>query len=229
MVVLLVAMSALAQTPTPTPVPLPTNTTMIITLLAVLSGYLAQAINTGSLFGVITVPKPWLPYLTLFGLALAAFVTSMSSGGTLFASIVAALMSLTGTSVGVTVHQHLTANRDDVAKAASKVLGVFLLLFLSVGNSACTNGQLNPTVVSVTVGGLKLLACGMNVYVGDTQTAPINWVQMAIDMGNDCGMDVADIISVFGADSNVAQAATANAAVVHAAAQNYKSAKPAVH
>ena len=114
----------------------PTTTTMVITLLAVLAGYITQAVNTGSFLGLVTVPKPLLPWLSLVGLALAAFVSSMVSGQTLFASIVAALLSLTGTTVGVTVQQHTTAHLTSrgqaaIKAAAVKVAGTLLLLALA--------------------------------------------------------------------------------------------------
>ena len=96
------------------------------------------------------------------------------------------------------------------------------MMLAAVTLLGCTNGQLSPTVVSVTTSTLELLACGMNVYVKDSQAAP-NWVQMAIDMATQCGMDVADIVAIFGANSGVGQAAAANAAVVNASAAAFKA------
>src|SRR5271166_670703 len=185
--ILLLPVSAMGQTPTP-PVPTTlTATTIVITLLALLSGYITEAINTGSFFGVITVPKPWLPYLSLFGLALAAFVASAASGAPLFSSIVAALTALGGTAIGVTVHQHMRTKPPSGLAAAAKSAAVKITatMLAAVALLGCTNGQLSPTVVSVTTSTLELLACGLGVYVKDSQAAP-NWVQMAIDMATQC-------------------------------------------
>ena len=88
--------------------------TIIISLLAILAGYVSQAIQTGSLFGVATVPKKWVPYLTLFGAFLAAAVPSISGAASKdesawLTALFAGLVALGSTTVGVTAHQHLNA------------------------------------------------------------------------------------------------------------------------
>lgn len=90
------------------------TTTIIISLLSVLVGYVAQAVNTGSLFGVATVPQKWIPYLSLFGTFLAAFVTSVATANPVnnaawMTALIAGFAALTGNTVGVTMHQHLKA------------------------------------------------------------------------------------------------------------------------
>lgn len=90
-------------------------TTIIISLLAVLSGYIANAVQSGSLFGVATVPKGWVPYLSLVGSFLAAFVASIAGASPVtqaawFTALLAGLTALGGLGIGVTAHQHLTAS-----------------------------------------------------------------------------------------------------------------------
>ncbi len=90
-------------------------TTIIISLLAVLSGYIANAIQSGSLFGVATVPKAWLPYLSLVGSFLSAFVASIAGASPVtqaawFTALLAGLTALGGLGIGVTAHQHLTTS-----------------------------------------------------------------------------------------------------------------------
>jgi hypothetical protein len=46
---------------------------------------------------------------------------------------------------------------------------------------------------------------------------------MAIDMGTSCGMDVADIVAIFGSSSPLGQAASANGTAVHQAAAAYRA------
>jgi hypothetical protein len=114
----------------------------------------------------------------------------------------------------------------NVKAAAVKVAGALLalpLLLLAFATTGCTNGQLNPQAVSVTTDGLQLLACGLGVYVKDSASTPINWAQMAIDMGTSCGMDVADIVAIFGSSSPLGQAASANGTAVHQAAAAYRA------
>lgn len=94
------------------------TTTIIISLLSVLVGYVAQAVNTGSLFGVATVPQKWLPYLSLFGTFLGGFVPSIVTASPVnnaawMTALIAGLMGLTGNTVGVTMHQHLKAKPEE--------------------------------------------------------------------------------------------------------------------
>jgi hypothetical protein len=98
------------------------TTSVIITLLSLLAGFCVQAVNSGSLFGIVTVPKAWLPYVSLIGTFLAGFVASLTTAGsvtsaTLVAAVMAGLTALTGTVVGVTAHQHLTAHLSYKAPA----------------------------------------------------------------------------------------------------------------
>ena len=91
-----------------------TPVTIVIALLGVLVGYMIQAINTGKFMGVATVPQAWLPYLSLGGGFLSAFVTSIQAAptpdaGAWFSALLAGLLALGGVVSGINAHQHLTA------------------------------------------------------------------------------------------------------------------------
>ena len=95
------------------------TTTIIIALLSILVGYIGQAIKTGALFGLVNIPPKAIPVLTLVGTFLAAGVTSISTAATVnsaawVTALLAGLTSLTGSSVGITVHQHLAACKPEV-------------------------------------------------------------------------------------------------------------------
>jgi hypothetical protein len=116
-----------------------TPTTVVIALLSVLAGYVAQAVSTGSVFGIAVVPQTWLPYLTLFGSFLTAFVQSIVAAPVQdatgwFNALLAGLLALTGLGAGVVAHVHtvqpkLTRLRlAEAARAVAKAAGVVLLL-----------------------------------------------------------------------------------------------------
>ncbi len=90
--------------------------TVIIALLGIVAGYTAQAINTGSFLGVVTVPKTWLPYLTLAGTFLAAFVASIvaapdKNAAAWVSAGIAGFIALGGNVTGITAHQHIATGK----------------------------------------------------------------------------------------------------------------------
>jgi uncharacterized membrane protein len=94
--------------------------TLIISVISVALGFVSNAVQTGSFLGIETVPKKWLPYLTLIGTFLAAFLQSISTaspvtGTAVLQAVIAGFTALTGTAVGVTIHQHLTVAPQDPA------------------------------------------------------------------------------------------------------------------
>jgi hypothetical protein len=85
--------------------------TIEITILSLFSGYINQAVNSGSIFGIATVPKNWLPYLNVVGTFVAGFAaTSAADGAIDDRSVIAGLTALSGMSVGVVIHSHLTGH-----------------------------------------------------------------------------------------------------------------------
>jgi hypothetical protein len=151
---------AFAQTlpPPVEPVAVLNPVSAVIAILALVAGFVFQAKNSGSIFGIATVPSAWLPYLGLVGGFLANFVASLSSATTVngtawFNATLAGFLSLTGSAVGVTIHQHVVgggkqkAPLDPVTKAANAVSAVLLLLALGSTQSACLS---SAPIVPVT-------------------------------------------------------------------------------
>lgn len=110
-------------------------------------------------------------------------------------------------------------------------LAVPLVLGLSVSDCG------TPVTPALVIGGITLGAetviCAAQTVGADTATnPPAAPLQIALDLAKNCGMDVAQIVALFGATHPVALAATQNAGAVHAAAMARKaatsSAAPAV-
>jgi hypothetical protein len=110
------AVPALAQPASQSPTVLltVTATTVVIAVLSVLVGFVSQAISTGTFLGVIPLPPAWVPYVTLFGTFLTAFVASIATtsatGSVVWVNaLLAGFMALTGAVGGITAHQHISA------------------------------------------------------------------------------------------------------------------------
>jgi hypothetical protein len=114
----------------------------------------------------------------------------------------------------------VTATSGDVESAA--VISDFAYSPMSL-EGCNANGQLSPVVVTVATETLQLLGCAIPLYATDTSATPVNWTALALALATTCGADVVEIANIFGSSSQVAQAATANAASVHLAAQAFKT------
>jgi len=133
----------------PTPVTALTPTTITVALLAALVAFLSNAYNTGSFFGLKTVPAAALPY---FGVGLpfvSAVYLSIShagalSGVALFNAGLAGFFALLGSGAGAGAHGTLKAhfNAHKAAAIASKVGTTLLLLVCFVSLPACGQGQI---------------------------------------------------------------------------------------
>jgi len=93
------------------PVAVLNPTSATIAILALIAGFLINAKNSGSVFGVATVPTAWLPYVGLIGGYLLNFVAYLQSvptvnGAAWFNATLAGFLSLGGSTIGVTIHQH---------------------------------------------------------------------------------------------------------------------------
>ena len=123
--------TAYAQVLVTPPAPLTAATisaaTIIVASLGILVGYVTQSINSGSLFGIVTIPKPVLPYLGLAGGFLGAFTTSITAAplkdeAAWLNALFAGLIGLGGVVAGVTAKQHIDAAfRDKTPTGGAKV------------------------------------------------------------------------------------------------------------
>lgn len=108
---------ALAQTAPAAPVGVTLSTqTAIVTIIALVAGFVGQAVNSGNFFGIVTTPKAWIPYLTILGSFLAAVGLSLQSapalnGAAWFNAIIAGFMALTSAGAGAAVHGHLNSHK----------------------------------------------------------------------------------------------------------------------
>jgi hypothetical protein len=109
--VFLFSIPAWAQS-TPMPAPTLTTATVVVTILSLLLGILTQIVQSGSLFGIVTVPKPWLPDFTLastFIGGLVAYLGGQSSlnSSIVFYAVVAGITALlAGAAPGMAIHAH---------------------------------------------------------------------------------------------------------------------------
>ena len=90
-------------------------TTIIISVLSLLAGYVAQSVNTGLLFGKVVIPQPWLPWLTLVASFLAAFTASIIQAPeqnqvAWFNAALAGFISLMGHSAGAAARGVVSAH-----------------------------------------------------------------------------------------------------------------------
>lgn len=106
---------AFAQSPAPSP----TNSNwlfVITTALSFIAGIIGQAVNTGSFFGIETVPQALIPYLTLGGSFIIAFGISLQQSGSLSSAslqtaFVAGLAALGSAAGGTAAHSHFNAHK----------------------------------------------------------------------------------------------------------------------
>lgn len=155
-----------------------TPTTIVIALLAVLAGYITQAVNTGSVFGVATLPKPWLPYLTLAGLFLSSCVGSIAQApikdnAAWFTAVLAGMIALGGSATGATIKQQLDAHKRAPTPLASDVKplstpggigGAATMLVAGLGFARVLGAFLAATLLvlmlAIPVNGCSLFASG---------------------------------------------------------------------
>jgi hypothetical protein len=144
-VCMLLPSTAFGQVVVTPPAPLTAATisaaTIIITALAIVVGYTTQAINSGSFFGIVTIPKPLLPYLGLVAGFLGPFTASITvapvkdEAGWLNA-LFAGLIGLGGLAIGVTAKQHIDAAKRDRTPIAPPASGGSGLLPVDAVNKA---------------------------------------------------------------------------------------------
>jgi hypothetical protein len=124
---------------------------------------------------------------------------------------------------GGPVSSHEEITKPTLVKRTSLLAGFTLFAFLALLPECTSTGQVSPVVVDITQDSLQLIGCAIPVFATGTETSPVNWVQIALNLATTCGADVTEIANLFGASSQVAQAAVANSAQIHAAATAYKA------
>lgn len=147
---------AFADTGAIPPVSSLSPTLVVIALLGLISAYITQAVNTGSILGIKTVPQKVLPYLTIGGSFLGTFVQQLYtagnvSGTAVFNAFVSGMFMLLAPSAGVALHHHLASPGQNIAKIAAAdatatavkaAIVVLGLGFLMSTQTACGTGQI---------------------------------------------------------------------------------------
>jgi hypothetical protein len=167
---------AFAQGATSPPVDL-SPAFVLTTALAAVIGALTQAYNVGSLFGIVTVPRPALPYvglalsfLTGFGVSLGS--TPTMTAATFYVAILAGLGALMANGGGAAVHGLVTAHKTSrgvaATEAASPVPPVVMVPMAPVSATDVTKPDaLTPGKVAGKIGpaAILVLIVGLSVFV----------------------------------------------------------------
>ena len=180
------------------PAPLVTLTTplAVIALLSLLAAYVTQGVSSGQIFGIVTIPKTWLPVLTVLGTFLSTFVTqivaegSALSGVNVFNAFVAGMFMLIAPATGTALHHHLNSPGANLATAAAlkdaattvaKAAPIaLLLLLLHCGNAAAAVSPGAACVASVIQDALS----GMTI------------AQIVAAAGPGCVTDAEDVVTI---------------------------------
>lgn len=171
----------------------------VVTILSLVLGYLTQAIQSGSFLGIKTVPKTWLPPLTIASTLLGGFVAYLKGqspldldGPTLFYATVAGLTALlAGSAPSLAMHAHATmpaarfamrqsapANANAVARAATMAI---MVLAMGAAVAACVTAQkIAPPAIATA-------ACVATDAIAGKSIQQIE---------QDCGGDAAQIVSI---------------------------------
>lgn len=159
---------AFAQSAPVTPVTALTLTTGLVAGLGLLAGFITNTLNSGgSILGVKTLPKTWLPYLSLGGTFLGGFTTQVTVGlstTSVFNGCLMGFYGLLGHTVGVTARQGITAHlvarvqpgsSSDPTKpgpaaiaVASGLAALLVLVGIASTQPACTSASV-PTFLNL--------------------------------------------------------------------------------
>lgn len=105
-----------------------TGPVAIVTVLSVILGFVTQAVQSGSILGIVVLPKPWLPEVTLFGSFLGGAVAYLGglgsfalSGSVVYYAVMAGLTALlAGAAPGLARHAHSVVPAMMAQKAGGK-------------------------------------------------------------------------------------------------------------
>ena len=95
-----------------------------------------------------------------------------------------------------------------------------------VGFALTGCGASLATDIGIVAGGLPAVQCGIATWQKDeAETPPPSDLQVAIDIAEQCGMDVLDFANAFGANNAIAKAAQGSPTKIHTAAVKFHAAK----
>jgi hypothetical protein len=165
MSVLFVATNAFAQVAPVAPGAVTISPYVVVTtLLTVVLGFINQGINSGTILQNISLPKSWLPWLTILGsflmTATASLVNSEAlTSATVLAACMAGALGLAGAGGGAALQFHSMAHKDfakKAAAAAAKAAAVVGLIFFA-NTTACTAAQATAFDQAIATGNAALV------------------------------------------------------------------------
>ncbi len=188
--------------PTPTPAPSPLSTmTMAVLIINIVVGFIGQGIGQGNILGIVTVPKTYVPYLTV----LAAFGTSVGAALGLGQPVLSAILyALLGLATGSALSHHVgtpartqsmtegnggkppaSSSPSSTAAKVTGAAGVLLLILGLAGQTAACNlfGQVAPPAAD----------CGLAIAVDASKGMTI--AQIYADVSGRCGQDLSAIVT----------------------------------
>jgi len=95
------------------------TTTTVVSILSLAAGFIGQGVGQGSVLGIVTVPRAWVPYLTIVATFLAGVIAALTSGATTGAAILAGFQNLIPSAAGVALAHHVGTPARTMAMRAS--------------------------------------------------------------------------------------------------------------
>ncbi len=153
LLILLVPSAAFAQIAPVPPPPGLTTMAMVIKIINSVVGCIGQGIGQGNILGIVTVPKTWVPYLTVLAACGASVGVALQQGAAVLPAI---LFALVGLSTGSALAHHV----GTPARTQS----------MTEGNSGKPPASSSPPVVVAKVTGALMLVFGLGMS-GSSTTA----------------------------------------------------------
>jgi hypothetical protein len=120
------SIAALAQSTPPAGASAPLTTLgVLVTVVSLVVGFVNQAVNQGSILGIVTTPKAWLPYLTILATFFMGAGASLSqaagvSGSSILAAVLAGFSSLVFGAGGIALAHGVHVGKLAAAAAKAK-------------------------------------------------------------------------------------------------------------
>jgi hypothetical protein len=177
--------------PMPTAIALTTLTSTSVTIatLAFLVAFLVNAYNTGKIFGLVTVPQTWLPYVGVGIPFVSAVYASLSAAGALtavawFNGVQAGLFALLASAGGSATHAALVKHVD-APKLARLAKGLVVLCFI---------GLVGRGVIGCKPAAAPVAACVSTVI--EDAVSGMSIAQIIAAAGPGCVTDAEDVIAI---------------------------------
>lgn len=188
----------------------------VVTLLSLLIGVLTSLQQTGKLFGQYKLPPAFVTIIAIIlpflggALSVLKGITIIDGSAVFWAVAVGVGQMMVSSATGLAMQAHhavpnLLATFRPAKQtktvpplAASALMLIVGAMFFVGGTAGCTNGQLNPQVVSDVGAGLTAAACVLNTYSNDMAAGRGDTASVA-DAILKCGVSAAQASGILGA------------------------------